>query len=266
MPHLPDHHAEHDPQLVAAFAAGDAEGADLERAQALVAGCTECALLHHDLRAIASSMPSLPAPTRTRDFRLGPEQAAALRPSGWRRLLAPLGGPRFAFAVPLGGSLAALGLAGILVAGAASMPLPGTGTVTREQATTSAGAEGSQPMDVLAGSSSGVPAELPLASAAASAPAAGLTTGSGPAASAPPDQVKVAAPQPTQGVSGPGVAGRAGASPNLANDGDAVAAPVADEAPPSAIPAASPFQALAAGVLLTGVVLLVARFVGRRAV
>ena len=64
----------------------------------------------------------MPARTRTRDFRLTPEQADALRPAGWRRLLAPLAGPRFAFAAPLGGSLAALGIAGILVAGAALHP------------------------------------------------------------------------------------------------------------------------------------------------
>src|SRR3954471_509204 len=122
MPHLPDHQTEHDPRLIAAFAAGDAEGEDLERAQALVAGCDECAALHHDLRAIAAAMPALPTPARPRDFRLTPEQAGSLRPAGWRRLLAPLAGPRFAFAAPLGGSLAALGLTGILIAGAASMP------------------------------------------------------------------------------------------------------------------------------------------------
>ena len=127
MPHLPDHQTDHDPLLIAAFAAGDAEGADLERAQALVAACDDCAALHHDLRAIAAALPAVPAPARSRDFRLSREQADALRPSGWRRLLAPLAGPRFAFAGPLGGSLAALGLVGILVAGAASSPIAGSG-------------------------------------------------------------------------------------------------------------------------------------------
>ena len=122
MPHLPDHR-NHDLLLIAALAAGDAEGTDLEQARDLVATCDECAALHHDLRAISAALPATPVPTRSRDFRLTPQQADALRPAGWRRLLAPLAGPRFAFAAPLGGSLAALGIAGILVAGAASTPI-----------------------------------------------------------------------------------------------------------------------------------------------
>ena len=110
----PADHAAHDAVLVAAYAAGDAEGPGLEAATALVAGCADCAALHHDLRAIAAALPELPAPARTRDFRLTPGQAASLRPSGWRRLLAPFAGPRFAFAAPLGSGLAALGIVGIL--------------------------------------------------------------------------------------------------------------------------------------------------------
>ncbi len=75
MPHIPDH-AAHDQELVAAYAAGDAAGADLETATALVASCAECAALHHDLRLIAAALPALPAPVRPRDFRLTPGQAA----------------------------------------------------------------------------------------------------------------------------------------------------------------------------------------------
>ncbi len=66
----------------------------------------------------------MPAPRRTRDFRLTAEEAASLRPAGWRRLLAPFAGPRFAFAAPLGSGLAALGLVGILLAGT-GLPLGG---------------------------------------------------------------------------------------------------------------------------------------------
>ena len=117
MPHIPDNvHDTHDLELVAAHAAGDAQGAGLDQATALVAGCTECAALHHDLRAIAAAMPELPAPVRPRDFRLTPEQAASLRPSGIRGFLAAFSGPRFAFATPLGTGLAALGIVGVLVA------------------------------------------------------------------------------------------------------------------------------------------------------
>ena len=125
MPHLPDHR-NHDQLLIAALAAGDAEGADLEQARDLVAACDDCAELHHDLRAIAVALPAIPAPARPRDFTLTPEQAASLRPAGWRRLLAPLAGPgsrsppRSAAASPPWAS------PGILVAGAAGMPLVGS--------------------------------------------------------------------------------------------------------------------------------------------
>jgi len=131
MPHIPDlrSHDAHDLELVAAFAAGDATGPDLETAAALVAGCAECAAVHHDLRAIAAALPALPAPVRPRDFRLTPEQAAAIRPAGWRRLLGALAGPSFRFAAPLGTGLAALGITGILVGSFASVPL-GSGAAT----------------------------------------------------------------------------------------------------------------------------------------
>ena len=143
MPHLPASHADHDPLAIAAYAAGDATGPELDDALALVAACGDCAALHHDLRAIAAALPALPAPARTRDFRLTPEQAASLRPAGWRRLLAPFAGPRFAFAGPLGAGLATLGLAGFLVAGSFGVPLAASapddgGAARRAPATRSA--------------------------------------------------------------------------------------------------------------------------------
>jgi hypothetical protein len=115
MPHLPDH-VTHDPELIAAYAAGDAAGPALDAAAELVAGCPECAELHRDLRAISTALPELPAPVRRRDFRLTPEQADALRPTGWRGVLAAFASPRFRLAAPLGTGLAAAGLAGLLLA------------------------------------------------------------------------------------------------------------------------------------------------------
>ena len=138
---IPASHADHDPLAVAAHAAGDATGSELDDALALVAGCADCAALHHDLRAIALAMPALPAPVRTRDFRLTPEQAASLRPPAWRRLLAPLAGPRFAFAGPLGTGLATLGIAGFLLAGTVGMPLAGTAAAPQD-GTAGAGTNG----------------------------------------------------------------------------------------------------------------------------
>jgi hypothetical protein len=130
MPHLPDH-TTHDPEPIAAYAAGDATGDELALATELVDDCPECAALHHDLRAIAAALPSLPAPVRPRDFRLTPEQAERLRPRGWARLREALAGPRFAFAQPLGAGLATLGIAGLLlvaISGAPLAPSPGSGS------------------------------------------------------------------------------------------------------------------------------------------
>ncbi len=132
MPHPvdPAAHDTHDTLLVAAFAAGDAVGRDQVAASALVATCPDCAALHRDLRAIAAALPEMPAPARPRDFRITAEQAASLRPAGWRGLLANLAGPRFSFAVPLGSGLAALGLAGILLGSLAGLPLGAGGAAS----------------------------------------------------------------------------------------------------------------------------------------
>lgn len=120
MPHVPDLHLHdtHDRELIAAHAAGDLEGRALATAADLLATCSDCAELHADLRAIATATARVPARPRTRDFRLTPADAARLRPGGWRRLVAAFSAPRLAFTAPLGGGLAALGLAAILVAAA----------------------------------------------------------------------------------------------------------------------------------------------------
>ena len=171
MTRLPDAlHATHDLELVASYASGDATGADLDAATALVARCPECAVLHHDLRAIAAALPSAAVPMRTRDFRLTPEQAASLRPRGWRRFIAAFAGPGFRFAAPLGTGLATLGIAGLLLGTLTSSPLLG--------ATTTAGLEQSK-----ADFSAAAP--MPAASAAPSALA--LTSAAPSVAMAPAD-------------------------------------------------------------------------------
>src|SRR3954447_8221175 len=109
-------HDGHDPLLIAAHAAGDTTGEESRQAADLVATCETCATLHADLVAIAATTRVLPAPVRTHDYRLTPEQAAKLRPTARRRLLAALGSTRFAFAAPLGATLATLGLAVLLLA------------------------------------------------------------------------------------------------------------------------------------------------------
>jgi hypothetical protein len=121
MPHVsdvrPTSHDRHDPLLVAALAADDLAGTDRDQAIALTRSCADCATLHDDLlvlaRATAAALP--PFPTPSRDFRLTPADAARLRPSGWRRLVAALSAPRSAVTRPLGVGLATLGLVGLLI-------------------------------------------------------------------------------------------------------------------------------------------------------
>ncbi len=100
----------------------------------LVAACPECAALHRDLRAIAAALPELPVAVRRRDFRLTEDQAAALRPAGWRRFVAVLAGPRFSFAAPLGTGLATIGIAVLVVSGSLGLPFAAGGAATAERA------------------------------------------------------------------------------------------------------------------------------------
>jgi hypothetical protein len=116
VPALSHVRADHDETLVARLAANDLAARELEAARAQVAECPACAQLLVDLRSISSATSALPAPRRTRDFRLTEADAARLRPAGWRGLLARLGSPGFAFARPLAGGLAALGIAGLILA------------------------------------------------------------------------------------------------------------------------------------------------------
>jgi hypothetical protein len=190
----PTSHDRHDPLLVAALAAGDLAATDRVHATELIRTCTDCATLHDDLVAIARATATVPPPitTRPRDFRLSPEQAARLRPSGWRRLVGAFAGPRLAFTRPLGIGLTTIGLAGLLLSnvslgflgGSASTagPAPygassGAGGVTPESQTDGRGS---------AIGAGGDTAAEPAASAApaASAPAASAYAAALPSAPA----------------------------------------------------------------------------------
>lgn len=120
-----ERHARHDALLVAAFAAGDVADGEREQAATLVAECGACRSLHDDLIAIARATAALPAAVRPRDFRIAPEQAARLRPGGWRRFVAAFASPRFAMTRQLGVGLTTLGLAGLLISSIPSLSLGG---------------------------------------------------------------------------------------------------------------------------------------------
>lgn len=119
-------HGDHDLALVAARAADDLVGSERERADRLFAACADCRALADDLRLLARATAELPAPAvRRRDYRLTPADAARLRPSAWRRLLAALAAPG-SLGRPLAATLTTLGLAGLLLVGLTSFPLGGS--------------------------------------------------------------------------------------------------------------------------------------------
>jgi hypothetical protein len=95
--------------------AGDLHADEIPIAETLVARCAECAALAEELRSISLATASLPAPRRTRDFRLTPQQAAGLRGSEWTRLLRWLAAPRMAILQPLASAAVAIGLVLVVV-------------------------------------------------------------------------------------------------------------------------------------------------------
>jgi hypothetical protein len=123
MPHVSDQHDQHDQLLVVSLAAGDLTGGDRDRATSQIADCSECARLNDDLLVIARATAALPAAVRPRDFQLSPEQAARLRPAGWRRFVAAFAEPRLAMTRQLGVGLTTLGIAGLMLSAIGSINL-----------------------------------------------------------------------------------------------------------------------------------------------
>jgi hypothetical protein len=266
MPHIPDHRT-HDPELVAAYAAGDATGPELAAAAGLVADCPDCAALHRDLRAIATALPELPPAVRPRDFRLTPEQAASLRPSGWRGVLAAFASPRFRLAAPLGTGLAAAGLAGLLLASPGGLQLPASAATGATAAPVpAAGAAGAEinPQDqpvaqpdvpsaaASEAAASGGAAFAPVRSAAASAKPATVVPGRAPSA----DATAATRNSTTASTAPSDDAGR------VESTGDAFA--TAPGAAPTAAPAQeTPLALIAAGLVIVGVLLVALRLGAR---
>jgi hypothetical protein len=194
MPHVSEQHAQHDPLLVVSLAAGDLTGADRDLATSLITGCAECATLHDDLLAIAQATAALPTAVRPRDFQLSPEQAARLRPLGWRRFVAAFASPRLAMTRQLGIGLTTLGLAGLLVSVLPTAGLPSMGSA--------AGASAAPPE---AASTTG-DTRLPGVELAPSAAASGAAASAAASASA-----SSAALQPAADTAQPSASGSYGA-------------------------------------------------------
>ena len=116
-------HARHDLALVAGLASRRGlDGPEREAAEQLVAGCSECRALAHDLRALASSTRhDLRAPRRPRDFRLSAADAERLRGSRLERLLAAFASPSTRLLQPFAAAALSIGLV-MATLGAAGFP------------------------------------------------------------------------------------------------------------------------------------------------
>ena len=192
MTHSTPRHEAHDRLLIASLVDRSISDAERDRAEAQLTTCAACAQLHEDLVALAAATRALPVPQRTRDFTLVPSEAARIRGSRWRRLVAAFGSTRDVFSRPLAIGLTTLGVAGLLVA---SVPMPfGAGGATAEraavpiEAATEDGAAGSASGDYSSPQSSAAP-PLPGESGPAIA-AAGPSAEPSGAAEAAPEQLE----------------------------------------------------------------------------
>lgn len=274
MPTIHDAAPDHDEALIVRLAAEDLHGREADAARARVAECPACAELLGDIRAIMAATAALPAPRRSRDFRLTEADAARLRPIGWRRVLGLFNQPSLAFTRPLATGLATLGIVGLLVT-----VLPGgfgAGGAATFSTTGGPVAE--------SGGAVGAPAPLaPEASAAGDAARSADTAASpgqvpGPAAAAnqasPPAGSPAAAPPAANPGLAPGVAAQKGlvsAAPSGgALPGTAAPVPLVALAPEAVTPRAassagpSPLAVLSVSLLVVGLGLAGLRRAARR--
>jgi hypothetical protein len=261
MPHDSEQHAQHDPLLVVSLADGDLTGADRDLASGLIAECTACATLHDDLLAIARATAALPTAVRPRDFQLSPEQAARLRPLGWRRFVAAFASPRLAMTRQLGIGLTTLGIAGLLVSVLPTVNL-GTGSAAGasmappnvQSATDGSFLSGAESL------ASAAAASAPAAASALPAPAdasASYDTSLAPLKSDLPDRTSASDGGGTVGVAGQGSEG-----PKASPAGDAAERQLAGLTAED--PSGMPLILVASTILLAaGIALLVARRIAR---
>jgi anti-sigma factor RsiW len=174
VPSTASEHASHDTILVASLADHSLPAGERAAAEALVAGCSECADLQADLLALRAATRAMPTPARPADYTLSASDAARLRTGGWRGFVSMLGSSRDALSRPLAVGLTTLGLAGLLISAAPSFML---GSASSGAAPTTAGApaggaaaESGEGSNVLGAKAPPMPAASAAAAAAASAP------------------------------------------------------------------------------------------------
>lgn len=187
-------HASHDTMLVASLADHSLAMSERDAAEALVGACGECAGLHADLVALRDATRAMPTPSRPRHYTLTADDAARLRPAGWRRFVAAFGTSRDGFSRPLAVGLTTLGLAGLLVGTVPSLSLGSAASSSVVLSTVGAPvtAPGANPE---AGTATNAgPAAAPSSGAFAAGPIASAAPA--PAASGAAASVATAAPSP----------------------------------------------------------------------
>lgn len=176
-------HAAHDPTWMAALAARDPDltPTELDRAQAALEFCGECADLFADLVAVSAAIPSGALPARPRDFTLTPADAARLRSRGIRRWFSAIGSTRDGITFPLALGLTTMGIAGLLLA---TVPgaLSGAGGAAQALSTVGSAVE---PASGGGNAAPSAAAAVPMPAAASAAPPAATAA---PAAASSPDE------------------------------------------------------------------------------
>jgi hypothetical protein len=177
-----DSHDSHDEILIARLYGDDLDAADKARALSLVAHCADCRDLFADLAVIAGAEASLPIPARPRDFTLTEADAARLRRRriGWKSIFG-LGLRR-----SLGGSLAGLGLVGLMLTSAVSLLGPTSSLDSFATDTSAERLNAANPADLASQGAVGVAVAPPASAGTAQLPAAnpsGVFTASNPGAS-----------------------------------------------------------------------------------
>ena len=279
-------HATHDELLLARLYGGDVDERERGRANDQIAACERCAAFFVDLGAIAAATASLPAPARPRDFTLTEADAARLkRRSSGGSLLAWIGRTRM-----VGSSMAAIGMAGIVVLGAISafgpvatggangVPNPAHEPVfAAASAAPTAGPAGPEIAASDQGGGGRSSQDVPQPTAAFSAVVSPAATAIDQASPAPPAFTPAPSAAGSSGTGSLAVASpKAAASSEIAYDGngkaagspDVTAAPVSSESGSSA-PGGPDAHTLAlvtfAGLLVAGLLLLgVPRIAARR--
>ena len=94
-------HRTHDSRSSPRSPTGRSPDPTAQRAEALVATCGLCAACS-TISSRSARRRHAPTPPRVDDYQLTPDDAARLRPGGWRRLVAAIGSGRAAFTRPLG--------------------------------------------------------------------------------------------------------------------------------------------------------------------